>query len=289
MKKSITKFLREQNERMPEEQFSTDTVNRMPVAVVLVETGTGTIVHANPDALRMFGYRLSDMLGKEIELLVPLALRSDHYRLRRAFVENGDQRPMSRVANLSAMRKDGSVFDADIGSSISGDRIVVVIRDVSALRSAEREAHNEATAGHRRLLKLLNASPFPCFLIDRAGIMTFHSQSVRAVLGYTNEMIGHKWHKFVIRENQGQAMAIMKAAIANPNHAPRHFLGFYTVPGARSARGVILNSVIYLDVQFVNFLKDEDIQMIAAFAYPLGMGGVGGNEKAKPITRRRRK
>ncbi|HEX5740150.1 MAG TPA: PAS domain S-box protein, partial [Pilimelia sp.] len=105
----------------------------------------GRIVLANNQAQALFGYSREELIGQSVEILVPEAMRGHHPGLRDRYFDDPRPRPMGHNAQLSARRKDGSEFPAEISLSAleSEDGIMVSasIRDVTERieATAERE------------------------------------------------------------------------------------------------------------------------------------------------------
>ena len=103
----------------------------------------GRIVLVNAQAERLFGYGRQEMLGREIEMLVPKRYRGAHAGHRGVYARNAKTRPMGADLDLYAVRKDGSEFPVEISLSpvavAEGRLIVSAIRDISDRRAAEAE------------------------------------------------------------------------------------------------------------------------------------------------------
>ena len=77
----------------------------------------------------------ADVLGQEIEMLLPAAARNVHVRHRAKYMAEPRTRPMGARHNLVAQRKDGTQFPSEVSLSPlateNGVLITSVIRDVS--------------------------------------------------------------------------------------------------------------------------------------------------------------
>ncbi|WP_320668607.1 ATP-binding protein [Patulibacter defluvii] len=120
------------------EQF----LGSLPDAVVGV-TSSGTIVLANAQAERLFGYAAEELISLPINALVPDRFREAHAHHREGYFRDPRTRPMGARLQLSGRRKDGSEFPAEISlSSTRTDTGVVAwaaVRDISERLEAERE------------------------------------------------------------------------------------------------------------------------------------------------------
>lgn len=110
-----------------------------PDALIIVGTD-GRIVFANTEADRMFGYPREDLIGMEVEALLPPRLRGRHERHRRSFFTAPSVRRMGLAYPLWALRHDGTEFPVSV--SLSPERtgesvqVLATIRDVT-----ERQTH----------------------------------------------------------------------------------------------------------------------------------------------------
>jgi PAS domain S-box-containing protein len=102
----------------------------------------GKIVRVNPAAERMFGYETGELVGKEIEVLVPDKLMKSHVGQRAALFHNPKSRPKSSGRELPARRKDGKEFDTEISLSFFRDRdqvfYIAFIVDISERKKQEQ-------------------------------------------------------------------------------------------------------------------------------------------------------
>src|SRR5690349_14537544 len=87
-----------------------------PDAIVVVDE-PGNIVIVNCLAARLFGYSRQELLGMQIEGLVPHRFRNQHAAYRDDYFHEPHTRPMGEGRELSGRRKDGSEFPVEISLS----------------------------------------------------------------------------------------------------------------------------------------------------------------------------
>ncbi|MBX6422533.1 PAS domain S-box protein [Thermosulfurimonas sp. F29] len=114
-----------------------------PLAVILMDD-VGRITYFNPMAERIFGWMEREVLGKELHLV--LAPPKYHQRYREAFARvraTGKSRLFGKRLEFEALRKDGSVFPAEVFFSIievRGRRLYLgLVQDISERKRLEEE------------------------------------------------------------------------------------------------------------------------------------------------------
>lgn len=113
-----------------------------PDATIIVDA-SGSIVFANLQCERIFGYESDELVGQMVEELVPPDVRSAHPKLREGFARTSTAREMGVGLDLRALRKDGTEFLVEISLSPletdEGAFVAASIRDVTERRATELE------------------------------------------------------------------------------------------------------------------------------------------------------
>ncbi len=118
---------------------------------LLVVAREGLIVFANRHAGRLFGYEPGQLVGLEIEALIPERSRQRHAELRAEFAVDPVSRPMGAGREQRALRSDGHDFPVEVGIGPidGGECVVAVVRDITSilktrdrLRDCEAESHD---------------------------------------------------------------------------------------------------------------------------------------------------
>jgi len=110
---------------------------------ILVTDQQGRIQAINPFALAEFGYSEAELLGLEMEVLLPGRVRSKHVPLRDGFIAHPQNRPMGIGRDLFALRKDGSEFavEVSIGNYTFQDSkfFIAFISNITVRKRAEAQ------------------------------------------------------------------------------------------------------------------------------------------------------
>jgi protein-histidine pros-kinase len=138
----VASTIREVNAGDESETYFRTMLETAPDAMIIVDE-RGRIAIVNRQAEDMFGYTRAELLGHEVEMLLPESIRQNHLRHRGGYVANPELRPMGPGLDLFGRRKDGSEFPVEISLSpvktSSGMFVSSVIRDVTQRRRMEQE------------------------------------------------------------------------------------------------------------------------------------------------------
>ena len=127
---------------MHDDHWLLEVLEAIPDGVVIVNQA-GAILLVNREVERLVGYSREELLGQQVELLIPDAVVGRHEQHRRAYQASPHRRSMGQGLSLSAQRADGSLFPVEISlapARVAGDDVVIAtMRDVTASRQADAE------------------------------------------------------------------------------------------------------------------------------------------------------
>ncbi len=131
----------EQSKTIRELSISTDQLlDTAPDAMVVVGSD-GRILLINLRTEELFGYQRAELLGQQLELLIPTRARPGHASHFERFFADPGARPMGSGVELFARRKDGTELPIEVSLSPlrtdQGMTVSAAIRDISERRRME--------------------------------------------------------------------------------------------------------------------------------------------------------
>lgn len=111
-----------------------ELLEKLPDAILVVGR-KGRIVHANTLTEKLFGYRRDEMVGREVECLIPQRFRPAHSSHRKGYFAAPWTRPMGIGMELSAIRQGNVEFPVEVSLSPvateTGPVVIAAVRDIT--------------------------------------------------------------------------------------------------------------------------------------------------------------
>lgn len=115
-------------------------IESAPTGIVVVDE-RGVIKLVNISTEKQFGYDRRDLVGKNVDVLVPVPQVVEHREAREAFQQKPEARAMGVGRDLTGRRKDGSEFPIEIGLNPIGQNgrtaVLATVIDISDRKKAQ--------------------------------------------------------------------------------------------------------------------------------------------------------
>jgi len=156
-----------------------------PDGMVIIDQ-EGTIVMVNAQMEKLFGYSREEVLGKRVDMLVPLRFKDVHPFHRVQYSKNPRLRPMGADLELYALRKDETEFPVEMSLSPMETEhdslIIAAIRDITERKRAEEKFRG-----------LLESAPDAVVVVDRKGVIQLVNSQTEKMFGYDRfEVVGQR-------------------------------------------------------------------------------------------------
>ena len=159
---------------------------------LIVADASGTIVLANPAAGLLLGYRIDELVGLNVDALVPDSIRPRHAAYRHAYAHDPKPRPMGTQMELVAKRRDGSEVMVEIALSPLQREglplVVAAIRDIGAYPRVKQALQRARYSEHlAQLGRLAVDARDPQVLLDQVPAIAAQALQVETATVYLLE------------------------------------------------------------------------------------------------------
>ena len=194
---------------------------------ILAVSRQGRITLVNRRTEEMFGYRREELLGQELEMLVPPRYRRTHAGHRHDFFLHPSVRAMGAGQELAGLRQDGSEFPVEIGLSFieteTGTTALGLVSDITDRKQAADElakSHAEVRAQEAQLRSFLEAASQAIVAVSKDGQIVLVNRRTEEVFGYRRE------------ELLGQPLEVLLPERFRAGHVVQR-AGFFAAPRLR--------------------------------------------------------
>ncbi len=197
----------EQELRLSEERFRKLFENHAAVMLVL-DPDTGNIVDANRASADFYGWSVEELKTMHIQQLNPVSVKE---------IRNNLEKSRSAKQNRFFFRhrcSDGSLRDVDVFTStieIAGKKFLyAIVFDITESKLAEKALCDS----ERKFRTITEQMVEVVFVTDTSGILTYVSQAIEMIFGYTpKEVIGDHFTQYLAEEEIPGAYVIFNKTL----------------------------------------------------------------------------
>ena len=205
--------------------ISAEFLEVVPDATAAVDA-QGNILQINSQMEALFGYGRDELIGQNVDILVPERHRRQHVQHRNTFAEQPRVRRMGAGSELFGRRRDGSEFPVEIALSPvqteQGTVVLSAVRDISDRKEVEealRRAHEELSLRSNRqlweyrsrLAAIIDSSEDAIIGKDLNGIVTSWNKGAEHIYGYTaDEIVGKSISMITPKDRPDEVPEILK-------------------------------------------------------------------------------
>jgi len=184
-------------------------IEAAPVAIVVV-AHSGQIALVNTEAEQLFGRSRAELLGANVETLIPERFRSAHPQLRAGYFASSSRRPMGAGRDLYGLRSNGTEVPIEIGlnpiTMSDQEYVLAAIIDITARKAAEE---------HLRLV--MEAAPNAMIAVDDAGRISLMNAQAERLFGYMRaELLGESVERLVPERLRGNHTSLRVNYLSAP-------------------------------------------------------------------------
>jgi len=158
---------------------------------IIVIDGKGIVKAFNPAAERLFGYQAQEVLGRNVNLLMPSPDREQHDRYIANYLQTGIAKIIGTGREVRGRRKDGSTFPLHLSvgrMELDGEPAFTGILHDLSRRAEIGEALRKS---EERLRSIVESAVDAIVVIDDRGLIQAFNPSAERLFGYTiSEVMG---------------------------------------------------------------------------------------------------
>ena len=162
----------------------TSTIVEATPAAIIISDFKGNITYANSMALDLFGYSEEELIGKKVEILVPIDPVT-HQKYREEYIKNPVKEKMGAGRDLIGIAKDGKPIPIEVALSPvkigKTQHVLACAVDISKRLEANKNFE-----------EIVNSSPTAMITVDGKGMITYINSKTLELFEYKKEELTGK-------------------------------------------------------------------------------------------------
>ena len=202
-------------------------LNTVDEGIVTIDE-QGKIILANEYVLNMFGYKEAELVGKNVQVLMPNKYREQHQKGMERYLKKRRSRALGQRLLLEGLRKDHTIFPLEI--TITESQVsthiffTAAMRDISQDLKQEHEHKKiaeELRISEHRLKSFVQASPDIVFTLSLDGNFTFLNPAFEKITGWKiEEWIEKPFTRLIHPDNAPKVLRIFQNVLQGESPQP---------------------------------------------------------------------
>tara|TARA_R110002049_G_scaffold55337_3_gene153608 strand:+ start:9733 stop:11613 length:1881 start_codon:yes stop_codon:yes gene_type:complete len=170
---------------------------------VIIVDNHQRIMEVNTSAETIFGYSKSEIIDKELNLLIPSNYHKSHSSYFEKFIQKGKRRKMGEATDIFALKKDGTIFPVEVElnpfSIYNKTYVMALVRDISEKKEIEKNLMLRTQA-----LQSANNGIIITDALKHDNPVIYFNAAFQRLTGYSDaEILNHNC-RFLQGEDRGQ-------------------------------------------------------------------------------------
>lgn len=169
-------------------KWGSELISHSMDAIIIIDE-IGQIESINSAAERLFGYSSTEVIGKNIKMMMPQPFKDEHDSYLRNYVNTGKSKVLGVLRELPAIRKNGENIFIELSANEiyygKQRKFAGFIRDITDRKHAQ-ELQSKLT---KEIEDLYNKAPCGYHSLDKNGVFRLINDTELDWLGYSREEI----------------------------------------------------------------------------------------------------
>ncbi len=204
----LEELVAERTARLTESETRIRAILETVLDGIITIDARGAILSFNPAAARLFGYDAEEVVGKNVNMLMPEPYHGEHDGYLERYLETREPHVIGSGREVTGLRKDGTTFPLELSVSESlanGEYLFTgVVRDLTERKAAE----DDLRESREHLFQIVEGNSIATFVINSRHEITHWNHACELLTGVPAAgMIGttNQWCPFY--ESQRPVMA----------------------------------------------------------------------------------
>ncbi|WP_142785915.1 PAS domain-containing sensor histidine kinase [Changchengzhania lutea] len=182
---------------------------------VIIVDNHQKIMEVNTSAEYIFGYAKSDLIDKDLNLLLPSNYHKSHSGYFEKFTQRGKRRKMGETTDIFALKKDGTIFPIEVELNpftiYNQTYVMALVKDVSEKKEIEKNLML-----HSKALQSANNGIIITDALKHDNPVIYFNSAFQKLTGYSEkEILNHNCRFLQDKDRDQKPLKKLREAIKN--------------------------------------------------------------------------